>query len=135
MSNDYPVKLSGYVILIKVVAGLSLAVRCRFMNRQKSRYTFDRPSLAEQYFGRSRHMHIFSLWYCVYSYFLFFFLVQLSLISHPPSIRYSWVRADFMFLQLDYAVLHRNKTKTTVQKSVTHFGRIFWHRNWKRALQ
>ena len=116
-----------YVILIKVVAGLTTTARCRPIKPTKIKVHFEGGwTWLNNKERSSRHMrtsavpnnvtHITptsSPFFLYPAFSLFFSWIELGACWFPCSSNCALL------------LLHRNKTATTVQKSVTHFGRIF----------
>ena len=120
-----------YAISVKVVAGWSIAVRCRLQNRQNQGTFFDsgwtRPNDREcSAEAADTCKLLFLVMFHIYSSISSSFSLS-SFLSLSLSSNVSWVRELISYSSnFTLLLLYRNKTKTTVQKSVKHnFGRIF----------
>ena len=120
-----------YAISVKVVAGWSIAVRCRLQNRQNQGTFFDsgwtRPNDRECSAEAADtckllFLVIFHIYSSISSSFSLSSFLSLSLSSNV-----SWVRELISYSSnFTLLLLYRNKTKTTVQKSVTHISVEFF---------
>ena len=127
-----------YAISVKVVAGWSIAVRCRLQNRQNQGTFFDsgwtRPNDREcSAEAADTCKLLFLVMFHIYSSISSSFSLS-SFLSLSLSSNVSWVRELISYSSnFTLLLLYRNKTKTTVQKSVTFRSNFFWHRKQKRA--
>ena len=131
-----------YAISVKVVAGWSIAVRCRLQNRQNQGTFFDsgwtRPNDREcSAEAADTCKLLFLVMFHIYSSISSSFSLS-SFLSLSLSSNVSWVCVSWFHIlptSLCYFCTEIRRRLPSRSQSYTFRSNFFWHRKQKRALQ